>query len=114
MCEPEICEEMERELGKNFSGLNVVRSSKILLEIMDKNISKDVGIKILLEHYGLSVENSVGFGDNFNDVEMLKFVGCGVAMGNAPEAVKKFADEITTSNEDDGIYNFLAKKNLMP
>ena len=113
MCEPPVCEEMEKELGKKFKTLNVVRSSKILLEIMDKTVSKAVGIEILLKHYNFSVENSVAFGDNYNDVEMLKYVGCGVAMGNAPDDVKKISKEITTSNEEDGIYNFLVQKNLI-
>lgn len=113
MTEPPICEEMERELGKKFENLNVVRSSKILLEIMDKTVSKATGIEILLKHYNFSAENAVGFGDNYNDVEMLKYIGCGVAMGNAPDDVKKIAKEITTSNEEDGIYNFLAGKNLL-
>lgn len=112
MTEPPICEEMEKELEKKFENLNVVRSSKILLEIMDKTVTKAEGIEILLKHYNFSAENSVAFGDNYNDVEMLKFVGCGIAMGNAPDDVKKIAKEITTSNEEDGIYNFLARKNL--
>ncbi len=113
MTEPEICAKMEIELGEKFSELNVVRSSKTLLEIMDREVSKAEGIKILLKHFNFSVENALAFGDNYNDVEMLKFVGCGVAMGNAPDDVKKIADKITTSNEDDGIYNFLAKEKLL-
>ena len=108
MCEPPVCEEMEKELGKKFPDLNVVRSSKILLEIMDKTVTKAEGIEILLKHYNFSAENAVAFGDNYNDVEMLKFVGGGVAMGNAPDDVKKIANEITTSNEEDGIYKFLS------
>ena len=113
MTEPEICKNLEVELGKKFPELNIVRSSKVLLEIMDKEVSKAAGIEILLKHFNFGVENSIAFGDNYNDVEMLKFVGCGVAMENAPDDVKKIADKITTSNEDDGIYNFLAKENLI-
>jgi len=113
MTEPEICEKMEIELSKKFTNLNVVRSSKILLEIMDKEVSKAEGLKILLNHYGFEIENALAFGDNYNDVEMLKFVGCGVAMGNAPDDIKKFSDAVTTSNEDDGIYNYLVQKNLV-
>ena len=113
MCDPQTCEIMERELGEIFKNLNVVRSSKILLEIMDKSVSKAVGIEILLKHYGFAIENSIAFGDNYNDVEMLKFVGCSIAMGNAPEDVKNFAKYVTDSNENDGIYNFLFKNNLI-
>ena len=113
MTEPEICAKMESELGKKFSDLNVVRSSKILLEIMDKTVSKAQGIEILLKHFNFGVENALAFGDNYNDVEMLKFVGCGVAMDNAPQDVKNFADDVTDSNEADGIFNYLVRKNLI-
>lgn len=110
MCEPSTCEKMEKELGKKFENLNVVRSSKILLEIMDKTVTKAEGIEVLLKHYNFSAENAVAFGDNYNDVEMLKMVGCGVAMGNAPETVKKISNEVTDSNENEGIYNFLSSR----
>ena len=113
MTEPEICKNLEVELGKKFPDLNVVRSSKTLLEIMDKKVSKADGIEILLKYFNLGVENAIAFGDNYNDVEMLKFVGCGVAMGNAPDDVKQIANAVTDSNQDNGIYNFLAKENLL-
>ena len=113
MCEPKICQKMELELGKIFSNLNVVRSSETMLEIMDKSVSKATGIDVLLNHYGFDVENAIGFGDNYNDIEMLKFVGCGVAMNNAPEDIKKLADDITDSNDNDGIYNYLLRKHLI-
>ena len=112
-CEPQTCEEMERELGKIFTNLNVVRSAPHLLEVMDKNVSKATGIEILLNHYGFSKNDAIAFGDNFNDVEMLKFIPQSVAMGNAPDEVKKIAKNVTDSNEDNGIYNFLRKINLI-
>ena len=113
MCDPPVCEEMEQKLKKMYNELNVVRSSDILLEIMDKSVSKATGIHIMLRHFGFKAEESIGFGDNYNDIDMFKYVGYSVAMGNAPEAVKKFANDITTSNENDGIYNYLLKKNLI-
>jgi len=42
-------------------------------------------------------------GDNENDISMIKFAGVGVAMGNAEEFVKKQADYVALSNEDDGV-----------
>ena len=113
MTEPSICEEMERELNKKIKELNIVRSSSILLEIMNKSVSKATGIEVMLKHFGIRAEESIGFGDNYNDVDMFKYVGQAVAMGNAPEAVKKFADEVTVSNEEDGIYKYLLEKNLI-
>lgn len=113
MCEPETCKIMENQLSEKIQNINVVRSSDILLEIMDKSVSKAVGIDILLKHYGFNIENSLAFGDNYNDIEMLKFAGRGIAMGNAPMAVKNIADNVTSSNEDDGIYKYLTKVKLI-
>ena len=47
-------------------------------------------------------------GDNLNDVDLLRAVGLGIAMGNAPDEVKAAADEVTESNDDDGVANALA------
>ncbi len=48
-------------------------------------------------------------GDNYNDIDMLKYAGLGVAMGNAPEEVKQAADFVTLSNEEDGVAAALEK-----
>ena len=109
MCEPPTCREMEIELGKIFPALNVVRSAPYLLEIMDKSVSKATGIEILLKHYGFTLDEAIAFGDNYNDIEMLKLVPQSVVMANAPDAVKKLAAAVTDSNEDSGIYTYLVK-----
>ncbi len=109
MCEPPTCAEMERVLGEKFPTLNVVRSATFLLEIMDKTVSKATGINALLNHYGLPIDEAVAFGDNYNDAEMLKLIPQSVAMGNAPDAVKKMAAAVTDTNEAGGIYTYLAK-----
>ncbi len=113
MCEPPTCEDMESELGKKFPSLNVVRSAPYLLEIMDKSVSKATGIKVLLKHYGFTVDEAIAFGDNYNDIEMLKLIPQSVVMANAPDAVKKLAANITDSNEDSGIYTYLVKQGII-
>jgi len=113
ICEPPTCAEMERELAKNFSTLNVVRSAPYLLEVMDKNVSKATGIEILLKHYGFTVDEAIAFGDNYNDVEMLRYIPQSVAMANAPDAVKKLAAAVTDSNEVGGIYTYLVKVGII-
>lgn len=108
-CEPPTCREMEIELGKKFPALNVVRSAPHLLEIVDKSISKATGIKILLKHYGFTLDEAIAFGDNYNDTEMLELIPQSVAMGNAPDAIKKIAAAVTDANEAGGIYTYLTK-----
>jgi len=48
-------------------------------------------------------------GDNFNDIDMIKYAGLGVAMGNAPLEVKQAADVITSTNDNDGIVQVIEK-----
>lgn len=108
-CEPPTCKEMEFELGEKFKNLNVVRSAPHLLEVMDKSITKAEGIKILLNYYGASKDEAVAFGDNYNDIEMLKYIPRSVAMANAPDGVRKYARFVTDSNDDSGIYTYLVK-----
>lgn len=109
ICEPPTCEEMERKLSEKFPSLNVVRSAPYLLEVMDKSISKATGIEVLLKHYGYALDEAIAFGDNYNDVEMLRYIPQSVVMANAPEAVKKLAAAVTDSNEAGGIYSYLVK-----
>ena len=113
MADPPVCEEMEKKLGERFPELNVVRSAPMLLEIMDRSVSKATGIEVMLKHFGLTAEEVIAFGDNYNDTEMLQYVGCGVAMGNAPEPIRALAHEVTKTNEEDGIHACLLKKGLV-
>lgn len=48
-------------------------------------------------------EEVIAIGDGYNDLSMIKFAGMGIAMGNAQEPVKKVADYITLTNDEDGV-----------
>ncbi len=109
----ESCAILEKDLGGKFPNLHVVRSSSHILDIMEKTVSKATGIKVMLEHFGLTVEDALAFGDNYNDREMLQLVGHSVVMDNAPDEIKQLADEVTDSNENDGVYTFLVKNNII-
>ena len=52
---------------------------------------------------GLKSENLIACGDSYNDITMIGYAGLGVAMSNAPDDIKKTADYVTLSNNDDGI-----------
>ena len=75
------------------------------IDIIAKTGGKAAGIQKYLEAEGLKRSESMAFGDGENDLEMLKYVRVGVAMGNAAEDVKRDADYVTTSVDDDGIAN---------
>lgn len=72
-------------------------------EYIPLGCSKSAGMKCVADYYGLSFADTISFGDSFNDVDMLKAAGIGVAMGNAPEIVKSAADVVTDSVENDGV-----------
>ncbi len=93
-------------LGKEFSNeIELYRSKPTYIEISHKSISKKTGIDLLLEksYPHLSIDNVVAFGDNYNDIEMLKAVGLGVAVGNANVDVLEVANAITDTNKNDGV-----------
>lgn len=57
----------------------------------------------------IDLVDTVAFGDNYNDLDMLRTVGIGVVMGNAPEDIRKEFDYVTTDNNHDGIAKALEK-----
>lgn len=97
-------ERMEEFLLNNFSShIHIYRSKSTYLELNVKTVSKASAICLLQEKYKVKTEEIIAFGDNYNDIEMIRYAGLGVAMGNAPDAVKDIADEITLSNLEDGM-----------
>ncbi len=82
-------------------------------DIVPKGSGKHVGIDRMIEHYGISLDETMAFGDGDNDISMLRHAGIGVAMGNAKEAVKKVADYVTTDILDHGILNALRHFHLI-
>ncbi len=76
--------------------------------IMNRKATKANGIRLLAQRHGISLENIVAFGDDYNDIDMLKTCGVGVAMANALEAVKESADAVCSSNDEDGVAHWLA------
>ncbi len=73
------------------------------LAIMNPSCSKASGVIELAQYLSVPLEQIMAIGDNNNDIEMLRTVGWGVAMGQASEAVKTAARAITASNQEDGV-----------
>ncbi|AMD85678.1 hypothetical protein SAMN05444369_104134 [Capnocytophaga haemolytica] len=109
MGEEALIDEMFRLLIEQFSSdLHIYRGKETYIEVSDAKVSKLTGIKLLLEKkYHLPLSAVVAFGDNYNDLEMIEGVGCGVAVANARQEVKQVADYITTHHKEDGVAHFL-------
>ncbi|KEO72806.1 Cof-type HAD-IIB family hydrolase [Anditalea andensis] len=105
MGKAEEIEALFLEMQNVFSDdLHLYRSKDTYIEIAPRKISKASALKALLDsRYDIQMHEVMAFGDNYNDIELLKAVGLGVAVGNAREEVKAIADEITHSSIDDGV-----------
>lgn len=78
-----------------------------VIEIIKNGLNKAIGLKRASDYYHIPPERIIAFGDEDNDLEMLEYAGRGVAMGNGIEEVKNIANEVTLSNEEDGIGHYL-------
>lgn len=78
-----------------------------IIEIIKAGINKAVGVKMVADSIQIPYERIIAFGDEDNDLEMLQFAKHGVAMGNAVDKVKAIANDVTSTNEEDGLAHYL-------
>lgn len=72
-------------------------------ELSIPGINKATAVELLIDHVGIDHADTIAFGDGVNDIEMISFVGVGVAMGNAHAELLAIADQVTAHVDDDGI-----------
>ncbi|MEH7121067.1 Cof-type HAD-IIB family hydrolase [Neobacillus vireti] len=82
-------------------------------EISLLGVNKATGIEKVINHFNIRKEDTFGFGDSWNDLEMLEYVQYGIAMGNAHDAVKRVANDVTDRHDENGIYNSFQKYGLI-
>jgi len=100
--------DLELFLRSKYAGrLTILQSLPHFLEITSVEATKGQALKHLGELQNIRMDEIVAIGDNYNDIDMLRLAGMGVAMANAPAAVKEAADLITASNLEDGVALFL-------
>ena len=87
--------------------LQIIRWHPSGVDMLDKAGSKARGIAAALDKLGISIADSMAFGDGPNDLEMIAGVGFGVAMGNAVPELKAVADYVCPAIDEDGIYRGL-------
>ncbi|MCR5445006.1 MAG: Cof-type HAD-IIB family hydrolase [Bacteroidales bacterium] len=93
----------DAEVARLMPDCRLPRWTPVFTDIVAAGNSKAIGMEAICRHYGIRQEETLAFGDGGNDIEMLEWAGIGVAMGNAEEEVKKHADIVTTSVDDEGI-----------
>jgi Cof subfamily protein (haloacid dehalogenase superfamily) len=98
------------ELEDQNAPLHLYRSKDTYLEIAPKQISKASALSLLVERkLNIDLKEIMAFGDNFNDIELLKAVGNGVAVANAKEELKSVANEVTDLAKEDGVAKTIEK-----
>lgn len=98
-----VPEHQKKLLDELLDECAVISWSDTGIDIIPKDGGKSAGIRRYLEEHGLDRSEIMAFGDGENDIDMLKFAGIGVAMGNSSDLVKAAADYVTDSIDNDGI-----------
>lgn len=101
---------MRNNMPQDINNLFEITSSEpTRIEFVKKGMKKIKAIKLLLDKLKIDPSEVIAIGDGENDIDMIKLVGCGVAMGNAMDDVKLVADIITDTNDNNGVAKILKK-----
>ncbi|MFJ6822567.1 HAD family hydrolase [Streptomyces niveus] len=108
---PELSDDALAKVARETAGgmVAVVMAGPGVVEILPLGLSKATGLSLAARRLGVTAADTIAFGDMPNDIPMFGWARHGVAMANAHEALKAMADEVTASNEDDGIAVVLEK-----
>ena len=93
-------EQFGAQLEERFSG---VRSQPVIYECMPKGTTKASALARLSDKLGIQASEIMAIGDANNDIEMLEFAGLGIAMGNAAAHIKELAQDVTLTNDENGV-----------
>ena len=83
--------------------VSVVMAGRSVVEILPLGLSKATGLSIAARRLGIAAAGTIAFGDMPNDLPMFRWAGHGVAMANAHPRLRAVADEVTASNDEDGV-----------
>jgi Cof subfamily protein (haloacid dehalogenase superfamily) len=98
---------------EHFGNLDFIRWHQFSMDVLPLGGSKAKGIEAMLSKLGIPREEIYAFGDYLNDIEMLQYAGTSVAMGNAPDIVKRAATHVTKDVSEDGILHGLRMVGLL-
>ena len=87
----------------------IVKSKPHFLEVTHRDGMKGNALRFLANHFGCTLEETIGIGDSWNDHDLVETAGLGVAMGNAVPSLKEVADYVTLSNNEEGVRHAIEK-----
>ena len=82
-------------------------------ELINRNFDKGKGVRIVAAHYGIAIEDTIGFGDSMNDLEMIETVGTSVCMDNGSPKLKEVSDIVCPGVDADGLAIAFAELGLV-
>ncbi len=91
---PQRIAALQKDVRDKYTDLYVTGTDPEYLEFMEAGVNKAAGIAVVADHLGVSQSEVVAFGDGRNDVPMLQWAGCGIAMADASEPVRQAADRV--------------------
>lgn len=99
-------ERAKKQLGDDVNMVihDIFDATTINGELISKVDNKATAIKQVIDYLGIDKKDTIAFGDSMNDYEMINFVECGIAMGNACNELKEAASRVCRSVDEDGIY----------
>ncbi|MFE7977677.1 HAD family hydrolase [Streptomyces shenzhenensis] len=111
---PKLSDDELAEAARGAAGgfVTVAMAGEGIVELLPLGLSKATGLSLAARRLGLKAADTIAFGDMPNDIPMFGWAAHGVAMANAHEELKAVANEMTASNEDDGIARVLER--LLP
>ena len=102
-------ERVAAEIRAHPMPINTVFSEETYFEILPTGSSKGVALRFVAERLGVPLPAVVAVGDNLNDLEMIQTAGLGVAMGNAPEALREAAGYVAPTNDEEGVRDVIER-----
>ncbi|MFM9278653.1 Cof-type HAD-IIB family hydrolase [Paenibacillus jiagnxiensis] len=105
----ERLDEVYRDWSRWEQPFNMLRSGDFFIDLMHKQASKGEALHQLAQRRGIAPDAIMAIGNYYNDLSMLTYAGKGIAMANSPEEVKLAADEVTLSNNEQGVRHALIK-----
>ncbi|GAA3795590.1 HAD family hydrolase [Streptomyces coacervatus] len=102
---PELSDDELAEAAREAAGgfVTVAMAGAGIVELLPLGLSKATGLSLAARRLGMKAADTIAFGDMPNDIPMFAWAARGVAMANAHEELRAVADEVTSSNEEDGI-----------
>ena len=116
-----MCKEMKQldpakkalEKDYNFVVQDLAARNCLNGELINRQFDKGKGVRIVAEYYGIGLEDTYGFGDSMNDLEMIETVGYSVCMDNGSPSLKEKSNMVCPAVEADGLYQAFEQLGLL-